>query len=46
VACECDTKIDIWEDIFDNFVGEVEWGNKDYDHNPEVKDNGQYDPND
>ncbi len=37
--------LDILEDIFDNFVGEVKWGNEDYDHYPEVEDNGQYAPN-
>ncbi len=36
--------MDVLEDIFDNFTGEVEWGNKDYDHNPEVGDNRQYAP--
>ncbi len=27
-------RLDVLEDIFDNFTGKVEWGNEDYDHNP------------
>jgi hypothetical protein len=38
-------RFDVLEDLFDNFTGEVEWDNKDYDHNPQVEDNGQYAPN-
>ncbi len=38
-------RFDVLEDLFDNFTGEVEWGNEDYDHNPQVEDNGQYSPN-
>jgi hypothetical protein len=37
-------RLDVLEDIFNNFTGEVEWGNEDYDHNPEVGDDGQYAP--
>ena len=37
-------QLDVLEDIFNNFVGEVEWGNEDYNHNPEVEDDGQYAP--
>ena len=37
-------RFDVLEDLFDNFTGEVEWGNKDYDHNPQVEDDGQYAP--
>jgi hypothetical protein len=35
---------DVFENLFDNFTAEVEWGNEDYDHNPQVEDNGQYAP--
>jgi hypothetical protein len=38
-------RLNVLEDIFNNFVGEVEWGNEDYNHNPEVEDDGQYAPN-
>ncbi len=38
-------QFDVLEDLFNNFTGEVEWGNKDYDHNPQVEDDGQYAPN-
>ena len=38
-------RFDDLEDIFDNFVDEVEWGNEDYDHNPaEVENDGHYAP--
>ena len=37
-------RFDALEDIFDNFVGKVEWGNEDYDHNPEVANDGHYAP--
>ena len=37
-------RFDDLEDIFDNFVDEVEWGNEDYDHNPEVANDGHYAP--
>ncbi len=37
-------RFDVLEDIFDNFAGEVEWGNEDYDHNPQVENNGQFAP--
>jgi hypothetical protein len=37
-------RFDVLEDLFDNFTGEVEWGNEDYDHNPQFENNGQYAP--
>ena len=35
---------DFFEGLFDYFTAKVEWGNEDYDHNPQVEDNGQYAP--
>jgi hypothetical protein len=31
------------EHLFDNFAAELEWGNEDYNHNPLVDDDGEYD---
>ena len=38
-------QFDVLEHLFDNFTGEVEWGNDEYDHNPQVEEDGQYAPN-
>jgi hypothetical protein len=35
---------DVLENLFDDFAREVEWGNKDYDPNPFIEEDGEYAP--